>query len=92
MEVFLGDVDDEQRWVLTANNKLKNKGTGREVPLQWYLSEKGEGYYEVEQLHENIVLWINDIEDNNDIPSGLDVSVVNIGESNYYLVQNFTTR
>ena len=75
-------MDDEQRWVLTANNKLKNKGTGREVPLQWYLSEKGSGYYEVEELHENIVLWINDIEDNNDIPSGLDVSEVKIGKPN----------
>ena len=71
---------DNQRWIWTESHKLKNKGTSRELPGEWFVPEPTDANHPIyiEKDHDVKVLWITGNEDHDDIESGLDVSVVEL--------------
>ena len=57
---------------------MKNKGTSREIPGEWFLPGDADHPFYIEKDHSVKVLWITDNEDHQDIASGLDVSIVEL--------------
>ena len=72
---------DNQRWIWTESHKLKNKGTNQEIPGEWFVPEPVDANHPIyiEKDHNVKVLWITEnLEDHDDIESGLDVSVIKL--------------